>query len=303
MKIKQIIEQQRKTLSLEFFPPKTQDAEIRLFDAIRGLETLNPSFVSVTYGAGGGTRKTTRHVVERIMQETALTPMPHLTCIGQSEEELRSILHDYRELGIENILALRGDLPREAKKSLTKDSSCRAINLVQMAASFEAFSIGVAVYPEGHIEAPDLKSDLLYTKQKIEAGADFAITQMFFYNYLFYDFLERAEKSGIHIPIIPGIMVITDIEKIKKFAQNCGAILPPPLVRRMEGAASSVEVESIGIEFATKQCYDLWHNGIRFFHFYTLNRAAPVTEVLRNLSLDRSLGARAQMTIESGTPG
>lgn len=303
MKIKQIINQQGETISFEFFPPKTQDAQSRLFDSMRRLETLNPSFVSVTYGAGGGTRKTTRRVVERIMQETSLTPMPHLTCIGQSEEELRRILHDYRELGIENILALRGDPPKEVDDSPAKDLSCHAIDLVQMAAFFDAFSIGVAVYPEGHIEAPNLNSDMLFTKQKIEAGADFAITQMFFDNYFFYNFLERAGKAGIHIPIIPGIMVITDIEKIMKFAQNCGTTLPPALVHRMEATASLAEAERIGIDFATRQCYDLWQNGVRLFHFYTLNRAEPVTEVLRNLSLDRLLEERVQGAVGAGTVG
>lgn len=303
MKIRQIIDQQGKAISFEFFPPKSQDAETRLFDTIRRLEILDPSFVSVTYGAGGGARKTTRCVVERIMQETSLTPMPHLTCTGQSDEELRSILHDYQKLGVENILALRGDPPKEAEESPGKDWACHAKDLVKMAASFDAFSVGVAVYPEGHTEAPDLKSDLFYTKQKIGAGADFAITQMFFDNSFFYDFLERAEKAGIHIPIIPGIMVITDIGKIKQFARLCGATLPPSLVRRMEGVASPLEMERIGIDFATEQCYDLWQNDVRLFHFYTLNRAEPVTEVLYNLSINKSLRGREERAIGAGAAG
>ena len=303
MKIKDIIEQHGKSISFEFFPTKREEDEPRLFDTIRRLEILKPSFVSVTYGAGGGTRKTTRHVVERIMRETSLTPMPHLTCIGQSEEELRDILRDYRELGIENILALRGDPPKETMESHPRDGFCYARDLVQLAASFDAFSIGVALYPEGHIEAPSLESDLFYAKQKIEAGADFAITQMFFDNRFFYDLVERAEKVGIRVPIIPGIMPITDIEKTKRFSQMCGTTLPLSLVRSMEIAASPEEVVKIGIDFATRQCSDLWQNGVRFFHFYTLNRAETVTEVLRNLSLDRLLAEKAKEPTVANTVG
>jgi len=257
MKIKDIIEQQGKSISFEFFPTKREEDEPRLFDVIKKLEILKPSFVSVTYGAGGGTRKTTRHIVERIMHETSLTPMPHLTCIGQSQEEVRDILRDYRELGIENILALRGDPPKGTIEPPAKDGLCYARDLVQLAASFDAFSIGVALYPEGHIEAPSLESDLFHAKQKIEAGADFAITQMFFDNRYFYDLVERAERVGIHVPIIPGIMPITDIEKIKRFSQMCGTTLPSSLVRSMEIAASPEEMQKIGIDFAARQCSDL----------------------------------------------
>jgi len=287
MRIKELIARQGESISFEFFPPKTTDDEDELFEAIAKLESLNPTFVSVTYGAGGATMKNTRHVVERIQQETPLTPMPHLTCVNQSKEELRGILRDYLRLGIENILALRGDPPRGTTKPLPEDSLCYAKDLVQLAASFGAFSVGVAVYPEGHIKSPNLERDMVYTKQKIDAGADFAITQMFFDNRFFYDFMERAEKAGIQVPIIPGIMPITDIEKIKRFSQMCGATLPAHLVDRMEKATSAEEAQMIGIDFATRQCEGLWRNGVRCFHFYTLNRSEPVTEIVRNLALGR----------------
>jgi len=299
MRIRDIIQQGGNSLSFEFFPPKTEEAQARLLDTIKTLEVLKPNFVSVTYGAGGGTQKTTRRVVEHIMRETSLTPMPHLTCIGQSEGQLRGILGDYRALGVENILALRGDTPKWTAQPFDRNGSCHASDLVRLASSFDAFSIGVAVYPEGHVEAPSLETDMFYTKEKVEAGADFAITQMFFDNRSFYDFMERAEKVGIRIPIIPGIMPITDIGKVKEFCQTCGTSLPPSLVDRMENAGSPAEVERIGIDFATRQCDDLWQNGVRFFHFYTLNRADAVTEVLHNLSLERLLGETSEEDLTS----
>jgi methylenetetrahydrofolate reductase (NADPH) len=285
MKIKDIIEQQGKSISFEFFPPKNQQGEDQLLETIRRLESFKPTFVSVTSGAGGSTLKNTRQVVKRIKEETSLTPMPHLTCVDQSKEEIGDILGDYLGLGVENILALRGDPPKGTTILIPKNGLCYASDLVQLVASFNAFSIGVAVYPEGHIEAPSLEKDLFYTKQKIDAGADFAITQMFFDNSFFYRFMERAQKAGIDIPIIPGIMPITDIEKIRKFSQTCGATLPAHLVDRLQEAASPDEAGKIGLEFAIKQCEDLMRNGIRYFHFYTLNRADVVSAILHNLGL------------------
>jgi methylenetetrahydrofolate reductase (NADPH) len=292
MKIRELIARQGKSMSFEFFPPKTNEDENRLFEAVEELKSSNPTFVSVTYGAGGSTRKKTRYVIKRIKEETSLTPMPHLTCVDQSKEELRGMLNDYAGLGIENILALRGDPPRGTTKFIPKDSLCYARDLVQVAASFNAFSIGVAVHPEGHTESPSLEMDMLYTKQKIDAGADFAITQMFFENRFFYQFMERAEKVGIRIPIIPGIMPITDIEKIKRFSKMCGATLPASLVLRMEKATTPEEARKIGIEFAVRQCEDLWRNGVRYFHFYTLNQSQAIIEILRNLGLAESPSPR-----------
>lgn len=289
MKIKDLIKTQAGSLSFEFFPPKNKEGENELFEAIGKLEHFAPTFVSVTYGAGGSTLKNTRHVVERIKQETSLTPMPHLTCMDQSKEELTRILQSYLSIGIVNVLALRGDPPKGIAASIPRDGLCYARDLVQLVASFDSFSVGVAVYPEGHIEAPNLEMDLLYTKQKIDAGADFAITQMFFDNRFFYDFMERAERIGINVPIIPGIMPITDTEKIKKFCQTCGATLPIYLLQSLEKVASPDEARKIGVEFATKQCEDLRTNGVGYLHFYTLNRAEAVTEILQNLNLDKRL--------------
>lgn len=288
MKIKELIDRNKYSISFEFFPPKTGEEEERLFETIDRLETLKPTFVSVTYGAGGSTMKNTRQVVKRTTEETALTVMPHLTCINQSPAELIDLLSDYRQFGIENILALRGDLPRGMKMSDLTDGRCYARDLVQLVASLNAFSIGVAVYPEGHLESPNLEMDMLHTKEKIDAGADFAITQMFFDNRVYYDFMERAEKIGIRVPIIPGIMPVTDIARIKRFSQICGATLPKAAVERLEEAAGE-EAQKIGVDFATRQCEDLWRNGIRYFHFYTLNRSDVVSEILHNLALDREI--------------
>lgn len=286
MKIGDVIKARGSSLSFEFFPPKDEAAEERLFQTITRLKAYEPTFVSVTYGAGGGTLKNTRQVIGRLKRETPLTPMPHLTCVDQSDKELKRILEDYKQQGIENVLALRGDPPKGTKEFVQpKNGFCYAIDLVELAVKVGGYSIGVAVYPEGHSEAPDLETDMYYTKQKINAGADFAITQMFFDNRFFYGFMERAEKAGITIPIIPGIMPITDIEKIKRFSQMSGATLPKSIVEPMEKAASPEEARKLGIDFATKQCAELRQNGVKYFHFYTLNQSEAATEILRNLDL------------------
>lgn len=292
MRIGQFIAEKGKSLSFEFFPPKDKTAEDKLFKNIARFEALNPAFVSVTYGAGGGTLKNTRHVVLRILRETPLVTMPHLTCVDQSRGELKAILEDYKKLGIENVLALRGDPPKGAEKfTPPKDGFCYAKDLVQLAVSLSGFSISVAVYPEGHCESPNLEMDMYYTKQKIDAGADFAITQMFFDNSYFYDFLERAAKADIKIPIIAGIMPITNIDRTKKFSQICGATLPDKIIQQFERAGSTAEeAKKVGIEVATKQCADLLEHGVRYFHFFTLNQSDAVLQIVSNLNL-QNLGA------------
>jgi len=284
MKIGDIIKARGGSLSFEFFPPKDAATEARLFQTIATLKSYGPTFVSVTYGAGGGTLRNTRKVILHIKEETSLTPMPHLTCVEQSHQDLENILKDYKRHGIENVLALRGDPPKGTDEFVAHpDGYCYAIDLVRLVVLVGGYSIGVAVYPEGHTEAPDLETDLYYTKQKINAGADFAITQMFFDNRFFYNFMERADKAGITIPIIPGIMPITDIEKIKRFSKMSGATLPSSIVAPMEKAASPEEARKLGIEFATKQCEDLRQNGVKYFHFYTLNQSQAITEIVNNL--------------------
>ena len=284
MKINDVIARDRRSLSFEFFPPKTPDDERQLFDTVGKLETLNPSFVSVTYGAGGSTSANTRRVVQRLKDETKLTVMPHLTCVGQTAEDLERILREYRDLGIENVLALRGDPPKEGAGA-GEAPKCHAIDLVRLAHKVGGFSVGVAVYPEGHCESSSLEDDMAYTKEKIEAGADFAITQMFFDNMYYYRFIERAVKARIRIPIIPGIMPVTDIKKIRRFAEMCAATLPARYYERFEKATSPEEARKIGVELATEQSADLLRHGVPYLHFYTLNRPETVTEIVRNLNL------------------
>ncbi len=289
MKIGELIRERGSSLSFEFFPPKDEAGEAKLFQTVAQLKSFKPTFVSVTYGAGGGALKNTRHIILRLKREAHLTAMPHLTCVDQSMDELAKILDDYKEHGIDNVLALRGDPPKGAKEFVApKNGFCYAIDLVKLAISIGGYSIGVAVYPEGHIEAPSLEMDMHYTKQKIDAGADFAITQMFFDNRFFYDFRERAEKAGIAIPIIAGILPITDFERIMKFSQKSGATMPDHIARRFSRAgASPEEAEKIAIEVATEQCADLLDNGVNYFHFYTLNQSRAVAAVVENLSLER----------------
>jgi methylenetetrahydrofolate reductase (NADPH) len=303
MRVGELVAERGRSLSFEFFPPKDKAAEDQLFEDIARFEALNPTFVSVTYGAGGGTLKNTRQVVLRILEETSLVPMPHLTCVDQNRDELKAILKGYMEHGVENVLALRGDPPKGAEKfTPPKDGFCYARDLVQLAVSLSGFSIGVAVYPEGHCESPNLEMDMYYTKQKIDAGAEFAITQMFFDNTYFYDFLERLARADIKVPIMAGIMPITDIERIKTFSKRCGATLPDRIIQQFEEAGpASEEAKKVGVEIATEQCADLLEHGVRYFHFYTLNQSDAVLQVVSNLGL-QDLGAKrvGELTTKSG---
>jgi len=287
MKIGQIIKEKGASLSFEFFPPKEKAQEDRLFENITKLEKLKPDFVSVTYGAGGGTSKNTSQIIKRIKRETKLLPMPHLTCINQGTEELVAILEDYKKAGIENLLALRGDPPEvHGVPIVPKDVKCHANELEKLAAGVSDFSIGVAGYPEGHLESPDLKTDMKYMKLKVDAGAEFIITQMFFDNRYYYGFVERCEKAGINVPVIPGIMPIVDISRIKTFCDKCGATLPDRISQRLSKLGPTVgEAEEAGIEIITEQCADLMEHGVPYFHFFTLNQANFVTRVINNLGL------------------
>ncbi len=289
MKIHELIAREGSCISFEFFPPKTEEGEDNLFEVIARLEPFRPGYVSVTYGAGGSTARNTHRLIKRIKDTTSLTPMPHLTCMDQSKDELRRILGEYRDEGILNVLALRGDPPEDQNLKLPQERFCYAKELVILCRSFNHFSIGVAVYPEGHCEAPDLETDMKYTIEKIQAGADFAITQMFFENRYFFAFMDRAAKAGIDIPVIPGIMPITDMTRIMRFAELCGATLPLSLIEKMEAAESLEEVKKIGIDYATRQCEELWSAGTKYLHFYTLNKSEAVIEILHNLGLGRTV--------------
>ncbi|MGQ9609056.1 MAG: methylenetetrahydrofolate reductase [NAD(P)H] [bacterium] len=287
MKISDIIKNTGRSLSFEFFPPKTEQGEYTLFETIDKLSVFNPSYVSVTYGAGGSTRDKTIAIVERIKKETSLTVMPHLTCIGSTKQEISEIVNYYKNIGIENILALRGDPPMGVTEyPIVEDGFDYASDLIEFLKLLKTFSIGAAVYPEGHKESPNIEMDMIYTKKKVDVGADFLITQMFFENRFFYEFLQRAEKYNINVPIIPGIMIITDFKKIRQLSRMCGTSIPKHLGDLIDKyAGSNDESRSAGIEYTTEQCRDLVENGIKYFHFYTLNHWEAASEIINNLSL------------------
>ncbi len=298
MRIGDILRKGEFSVSFEFFPPKTEEGEKQLFETIKDLKALRPTFVSVTYGAGGSTRDRTRRVVKRIHEEAGLNVMAHLTCIAHTREDLVEILKDYDRMGIDNILALRGDVPRDRPDFRPPEGGCRyAVELVRLIRENFGyrFSVGVASYPEGHPESPNMEWEIRFFREKVTAGADFSITQMFFENSYYYDFVDLCLKAGINIPIIPGIMPITNFKQIKKFASMCGATIPQKLIDRMEPVENRPEeVEKIGVDFAIKQCEDLIKNGVPGLHFYTLNRSRAtlkIYEAIKDLIPVRDLSA------------
>lgn len=289
MKIKDILAKNETCISFEYFPPKTPEAENALLDTVKRLRAYHPKYVSVTYGAGGSTRQGTRRVIKRILDETDLTAMPHLTCVGSTKDDIRAILEDYRDIGVENILAMRGDLPEGMTEIPPESGGFRyACDLVAFVKSMNCFSIGVAVYPEGHQQAASLDEDIRYTKLKVDAGADFGITQMFFDNAYFYDFMDRAARAGIDIPIICGIMPIAQFDKVKRFASMCKATIPARMEELMAKAAGDeAEMMKIGMDWATDQVADLMKSGFKFFHIYTLNRRDVAEILLDNLGVKK----------------
>jgi methylenetetrahydrofolate reductase (NADPH) len=297
-----LIEQQRTTFSFEFFPPKTPEAAESLFGAISELETLKPSFVSITYGAGGSTRDLTHDLVLRLKARGNLDPFPHLTCVKHSESEIHQILARYAEAGISNIIALGGDLPQGSGGwDRSKDAFGHATDLVKFIRKFgecgvhgdsRGFGIGVAGYPEGHPATPNRVKEMEFLKAKVDAGADYICTQMFFDNRDFYDFRDRCVLAGIRVPIIAGIMPITSLPGMNRMAEMAlGTRFPAPLVRAVNRTNGDPEaVRRVGIHWATEQCRDLLDHDVRGIHFYTLNRSTATREIYLNLGVKDSLG-------------
>lgn len=285
MKISEIISKEGKCLSFEFFPPKTPIGEERLLQRISRLKAYFPSFISVTQHAGLNTLDKTRHIVKKLHAETGLTVMPHITCADPRKSELEPVINYYKGLGIENVLALRGDPEEYGTDTFDGQTHFRyASNLVRFLSGYQSFCIGVAVYPEGHLDSPNLGVDTAFTKQKIDQGAEFGITQMFFENFHFYQMMDRFEQDGINIPIIAGIMPITDFQKVERFSELSGVEIPVPLTTKFEELEDADDVVKAGVDLATEQCLDLLDNGVRCFHFYTLNRDEAVTRILNNLA-------------------
>jgi len=273
--------------SVEFFPPKDEAGEAELWKAIRRLEPLDPAFVSVTYGAGGSTRARTVDMVVRLREEVGIEAMAHFSCVGSTREELRDALERMREAGISSVLALRGDAPRDQPDwQPTPDGPAHASDLVGLLAAEFGFSIGAACHPEKHPEAPDPATDLAYLRRKVDAGAEFLITQLFFDNASYFTFVQRARDAGIMVPIVPGIMPITNVEQIERFTKLCGAVIPPGLQLALDlRRGNERAVQDFGVAYATLQCAELLRKGAPGIHFYTLNRSTATASILRALRL------------------
>jgi methylenetetrahydrofolate reductase (NADPH) len=273
--------------SFEFFPPKTEQGEQNLYAALSELRTLEPSFVSVTYGAGGSTREKTIEIVKRIRERYGLEAMAHFTCVGATVAELRETLEEMEQAGIDNVLALRGDPPAGQDAWTKTDGGLEfSRELVELMRTDYPFAIGAACFPETHIHAASPEADLSYLAEKVRAGADFLITQLFFDNAVYFDFVARARDEGIEAPIIPGIMPITQTGQVERMAQMCGASIPAGLRGELHARGDDPEaVLDFGVAYATLQCAELLAAGAPGIHFYTLNRSPATRAILSALKL------------------
>jgi methylenetetrahydrofolate reductase (NADPH) len=291
MKISECYRLKKRTFSFEFFPPKTSEGEAQLFETVRHLKGLSPSFVSVTYGAMGTTRDNTIRIVERIKSEIGIEVAAHLTCVGHTKKEIEAVLAELNEKGIENIVALRGDPPKGETEFKPLPDGFRygseLVHFIRKHPRFgQAFSIAVAGYPECHIECRDKGKDLSHLKHKVDQGADVVMTQLFFNNHDFFDFVTRARKIGIAIPIVPGIMPVTHGPQIQRFASMCGASIPMRIEKAIQKfGEDQSSVEAFGIDYATEQCQELLRSGVPGIHFYTLNKSHATEKIYTNLGL------------------
>ncbi len=291
-KLEEIVLNKRElNVSFEFFPPKTDEMEIKLWDTILSLKNLNPSFVSVTYGAGGSTRERTHHTIKRIIEETDLKPASHLTCIAASKDEIHEILRNYWQMGVRHIVALRGDMPASSPNyQLRYDGYQYADELVAGIKAVADFEISVAGYPEKHPEAKTLDEDIDMLKRKIDAGATRVITQFFFDSDVFFAFVEKCQKRGITVPIVPGILPVSNVKQVKHFAKMCGAQIPKWMEKIFEGLDERQETRQLVASIvAVEMCRILHNGGVDDFHFYTLNRSDMVTAICHVLGVTVSM--------------
>ena len=287
MRVDQILAAGTPVFSFEFFPPKTPEGERNLFTALAELKTLEPSFVSVTYGAGGSTREKTIEIVKRIRDEYGLEAMAHFTCVGATVEQLRETLEEMRAAGIDNVLALRGDPPAGEEAWRKTDGGLEySRELVELISDGYPFAIGAACFPETHIDAASPQADVEYLREKVRAGVDFLITQLFFNNSVYFDFVKRVRAAGIEVPIIPGVMPITRVGQVERMAAMCGASIPDGLRRELHARGEDPEaVLDFGVAYATLQCSELLAAGAPGIHFYTLNRSPATRAILSALKL------------------
>ena len=275
--------------SFEFFPPKTEQGEANLYTALEELKRLEPAFVSVTYGALGSTRDKTIEIVQRIHNDFGLEAMAHFTCVGATVDELHAVLDQMRDAGISNVLALRGDPPPGQEEWVKTEGGLEySRELVELIGAEYDFAIGGACFPEVHIHATSAEDDLRYLKDKVDAGAKFLITQLFFDNQRYFDFVRRARGLGIDVPIIPGVMPIQSAQQIERMTALCGSEIPAGLRTALEARADQPEAaQALGVAFATLQCAELLQGGAPGIHFYTLNRSPATRAILAALKLMR----------------
>jgi methylenetetrahydrofolate reductase (NADPH) len=306
-----LAQQHRPVFSFEFFPPKTEDGLRHLFDAVGELRSLRPDFVSVTYGAGGSTANKTIEIVSRIKEDYGIEAMAHFTCVGSTVGELRETLDAMSAAGVDNVLALRGDPPAGQEEWVKTEGGLEfSRELVELIRGGYPFSIGAACFPETHIHATSAEDDLYYLKEKVDAGAQFLITQLFFDNALYFDFVHRARDIGIEVPIVPGIMPITNVKQLERMTSLCGASIPSRLRRELISRSDQPDaVGDFGVAYATMQCAELLRGGAPGIHFYTLNRSPATRAILSALKLLRPweetapLYGRSSMSSFSATAG
>jgi methylenetetrahydrofolate reductase (NADPH) len=275
--------------SFEFFPPKTEEGEKNLLEAVAALRELDPAFVSVTYGAGGSTRDKTLEVVDTIKKEYGLEAMAHFTCVAATVDELRATLDKLSEIGVENVLALRGDMPDGGDWTATEGGLSYSSELVELIdREYPQFAIGAACFPETHIAATSAEDDLAHLGEKVTAGTDLLVTQLFFDNAVYFDFVDRARAAGITVPIVPGVLPITNIAQLTRITSLCGAALSDELMAELNARADDPEaVHQFGVAYATLQCAELLAGGAPGIHFYTLNRSPATRAILSALRLHR----------------
>ncbi|HAC80337.1 MAG TPA: methylenetetrahydrofolate reductase [NAD(P)H] [Deltaproteobacteria bacterium] len=287
VRIDQILARPDPVFSFEFFPPKTDAGREALVGTIDELKPLDPAYVSVTYGAMGSNRGQVIEIVSEIKNRIGIEAMAHLTCVGHTREELSSVLDDLASVGIENVLALRGDPPPGTDFQATRGGFAHAADLVALIRKRGGFCIGGAAYPEVHPDAPDAETDLGHLRAKVGAGTDFLVSQLFFDNQDYFSFLTQVRQAGIEVPVLPGIMPVTNLGQVKRFTDMCGAALPADLLRALEEAGDDeAAVLEIGVEHALQQCRDLLKGGAPGVHFYTLNKSASTREILTRLRAD-----------------
>lgn len=285
MKISELFAQQAKTFSFEFFPPKNFTATVDLGINVGQLLKLDPSFISVTYGAGGSTQNQSFDLLDYLENKIGLTTMAHYTCVGANRAKIEADMQQLYELNVENLMLLRGDPPKGAESfPENPDGFNNGSDLVRFVSAQKRFCIGAGAYPEGHVEAESLEQDLQFLKQKVEAGSDFLVTQMFFDNNYYFDFVKKAEVLGINCRIIPGLIPITNFKQIQRFAKLSGAKIPEHIIEQMKPYQDDPKkIYQIGVDLAIKQCEDLLEKGAPGIHFYTLNKSRATVDIFQSL--------------------